>query len=147
MIERVMHENKELAIIIRSTYCGDGIHFLTEDDYSQQLAYMHHPKGKVIDAHIHNYEERSVVHTQEVLVIRRGVLRVDFYTTERLYIESIILYAGDIILLAAGGHGFEVLDEVEMVEVKQGPYLGAKDKTKFSGVSALEVKMRKGQIE
>ena len=142
MIERVIHENKELAIIIRSTYCGEGIHFLTEDDYSQQLAYMHHPKGKVIDAHIHNYEERSVFYTQEVLVIRRGVLRVDFYTGERLYIESIILYAGDIILLAAGGHGFEVLDEVEMVEIKQGPYLGEKDKTRFPGIPASEVKLK-----
>lgn len=142
MIERIVHENKELAIIIRNNFCGEGIHFLTESDYSQQLAYMHHPKGKIIDAHVHNYEERSVVYTQEVLVIKRGTLRVDFYTEEHLYIESIILYSGDIILLAAGGHGFEVLEEVEMVEIKQGPYLGEKDKTRFSGVSASEVKIK-----
>lgn len=142
MIERIIHENKELAIIIRNHFCGEGIHFLTEDDYSQQLAYMHHPKGKIIDAHVHNYEERSVVYTQEVLVIRRGTLRVDFYTDKYLYIESIILHAGDIILLAGGGHGFEVLEEVEMVEIKQGPYLGEKDKTRFPGISASEVKIK-----
>ncbi len=142
MIERIIYEDRELAIIIRSDFCETGIHFLTEGDYSQQLAYMHHPRGKIIDAHIHNYEERKVVYTQEVLVIKRGSLRVDFYTDECSYIESVILYAGDIILLAAGGHGFEVLEEVEMVEIKQGPYLGEKDKTRFPGVAASEVKIK-----
>lgn len=143
MIERIVHEDRELAIIIRSDFCESGIHFLTESDYSQQLAYMHHPKGKTIDAHIHNYEERSVVYTQEVLVIRQGVLRVDFYSDDHAYIESTILHSGDIILLAAGGHGFEVLEEVEMVEIKQGPYLGERDKTRFQGITAGEVKIRK----
>ena len=142
MIERIVHENRELAIIIRNDYYEEGIHFLTESDYSQQLAYMHHPKGKVIEAHIHNYEERKVVYTQEVLVIKKGSLRVDFYKDEHSYIESIILKAGDIILLAAGGHGFEVLEEVEMVEIKQGPYLGERDKTRFQGVTEAEVKMK-----
>lgn len=143
MIEKIVYDNRELAIIIRSDFREEGIHFLTESDYSQQLAYMHHPKGKMIDAHVHNYEERSVVYTQEVLVIRRGVLRVDFYTNEHSYIESIILYSGDIILLASGGHGFEVLEEVEMIEIKQGPYLGERDKTRFQGIKAEEVKIRK----
>lgn len=142
MIERVIHENIELAIIIRNCFYSEGIHFLTEQDYSQQLAYMHHPKGKIIDAHVHNYEERSVVYTQEVLVIRRGTLRVDFYTDKHAYIESVLLHSGDIILLAAGGHGFEVLEEVEMVEIKQGPYLGEKDKTRFQGISPSDVKIR-----
>lgn len=142
MIEKVIHDHKVLAIIIRSDYHEDGIHFLTEEDYSQQLAYMHHPKGKIIDAHVHNFESRNVVYTQEVLVIRKGVIRVDFYQENRSYIESYILYAGDIILLASGGHGFEVLEEVEMVEIKQGPYLGERDKVKFDGVSVSEVIVR-----
>lgn len=142
MIERIVVEDKELAIIIRNNFCDTGIHFLTESDYSQQMAYMHHPKGKIIDAHIHNYEERSVVYTQEVLVIKKGVLRVDFYSDEQSYIESAMLYSGDIILLAAGGHGFEVIEEVEMVEIKQGPYLGEGDKTRFQGISASEARIR-----
>ena len=142
MIEKVTYDEKVLAIIIRSDYHEEGIHFLTEEDYSQQLAYMHHPKGKIIDAHVHNFENRSVVYTQEVLVIRKGVLRVDFYKEDRSYIESYVLNAGDIILLASGGHGFEVIEEVEMVEVKQGPYLGDRDKTRFQGVSEENVKIR-----
>ena len=123
MIEKVINNHKVMAIIIRDEHHENGIHFLTEEDYSQQLAYMHHPKGKIIDAHIHNFESRNVVYTQEVLVIRKGVIRVDFYKEDQSYIESYMLHAGDIILLASGGHGFEVLEEVEMVEIKQGPYL------------------------
>lgn len=142
MVEKVVFDNKVYAIIIRSNYHEEGIHFLTEGDYSQQLAYMHHPKGKIIDAHIHNHEERSIVLTQEVLVIKKGILRVDFYNDDFSYLESILLYSGDIILLASGGHGFEVLEEVEMVEIKQGPYLGERDKTRFKGVDASDVTIR-----
>lgn len=138
MIKRIMDENRELAIVIRNDYHEEGIHFLTEGDYSQQLAYMHHPKGKIIDAHVHNHEERSIVLTQEVLVIKKGILRVDFYKENYSYLESILLYAGDIILLASGGHGFEVIEEVEMVEIKQGPYLGERDKTRFKGIDASQ---------
>ena len=141
MIERIVLEERELAIIIRNDYHEKGIHFLTPNEYSQQLAYMHHSKGKVIDAHIHNYEERSVVHTQEVLVIKKGVLRVDFYKNDQSYYESVILREGDIILLASGGHGFEVIEEVEMVEIKQGPYLGERDKSRFQGIATSEVKI------
>lgn len=140
MIGRIINDGNELAIIIRNDYHEEGIHFLTKNEYSQQLAYMHHPVGKIIDAHIHNFEERSVAYTQEVLVIKKGMLRVDFYRDDRSYLESIILYAGDIILLASGGHGFEVMEEVEMVEIKQGPYLGEKDKVRFKGIDAAQVK-------
>lgn len=139
MIERIVQDGKELAIIIRNNFQKEGIEFLTQGSYSQQLAYMHHPKGKIIDAHIHNHEERSIVLTQEVLVIKKGTLRVDFYREDCSYLKSILLYADDIILLASGGHGFEVIEEVEMVEIKQGPYLGERDKTRFKGIDNAEV--------
>lgn len=95
---------------------------------------MHHPTGKVIDAHVHNMVHRNVVLTQEVLFIKKGILRVDFYDEYEDYLESRNLHAGDIILLVSGGHGFQVLEEVEMIEVKQGPYAGEQDKKRFSGV-------------
>jgi hypothetical protein len=74
-----------------------------------------------------------------VLLIKRGRLRVDFYDDDQHYLESRILEAGDVILLATGGHGFEVLEEVEMIEVKQGPYAGDQDKTRFIGVAAERI--------
>ncbi len=139
MIEMIKNNDRIFAIIIRNDHHGEGIQFLTKEDFSQQLAYMHHPAGKIIDAHVHNFEKRNVVHTQEVLVIRKGVLRVDFYLEDHTYVESHLLKSGDIILLAAGGHGFEVLEEVEMVEIKQGPYLGDRDKIRFQGVDSSKV--------
>lgn len=130
-IEYIKHGEQILAIVISNKFSEKGIHFFTPDEFSQQLAYMNHPKGKIIDPHYHNPVERNVVYTQEVLVIKRGKLKVDFYDDKQVYISSKELEGGDIILLASGGHGFEVLEDIEMVEVKQGPYKGDADKTRF----------------
>ncbi len=142
MIETLRVGDQLLAVIVPRRFSEPGIHFFTPDDLSQQLAYMCHPAGKVIEPHVHNPVNRSVQFTQEVLFIKRGRLRVDFYDDHRSYLESRVLEAGDVILLAAGGHGFEVLEELEMVEVKQGPYAGEQDKTRFVGVSAECVTIR-----
>ena len=139
MIETLKNGEQLLAVIVSRKFDQPGIHFFTPNDLSQQLAYMHHPSGKVIEPHVHNAVSREVQYTQEVLFIKRGRLRVDFYDNQQKYLESRVLEAGDVILLATGGHGFEVLDEVEMIEVKQGPYAGDQDKTRFIGVTADQV--------
>lgn len=141
-IQYISHEGRLYAIIIRNNFHSEGIKFLTEDGFSQQLAYMQHKKNKIIDAHVHNHEERNVVQTQEVLFIRKGILRCDFYTSEEYkYFVSVNLYSGDVILLAYGGHGFKVIEDVEMIEVKQGPFLGEKDKKRFIGIDDGDVQM------
>ncbi len=141
MIEKITDNENILAIIIRSNFQKEGLHFFTPNNFSQQLAYMHHPKGKTIDAHCHTALPRNVEFTQEVLVIRKGVLRVDFYRSDKSYLESRILRDGDIILLAHGGHGFEVLEELEMIEVKQGPYCGDHEKTRFPSIAKDSLKI------
>lgn len=128
MIERIESNNELLSIIIRTNFKADGIQFFTPDDFSQQLGYMSRPKGYVIDPHYHNYIERNITLTQEVLYIKSGKVRVDFYTNTNHYLESRILNKGDVVLLAAGAHGFEILEDAEIIEVKQGPYLQDKDK-------------------
>ena len=140
MVEQLKHDGQLLAIILRRDYREDGVSFFTPDHLSQQLAYMRHPAGKVIAPHVHNPVPRKVEFTQEVLVLKRGRLRVDFYDEQRRYLESRVLEAGDVILLAHGGHGFEVLEEIEMVEIKQGPYAGEADKTRFEGVPNAQVR-------
>jgi mannose-6-phosphate isomerase-like protein (cupin superfamily) len=130
-VESVKYKNQQLAIIIYDSFKQSGVHFFTSGEVSQQLAYMNHPKGKRIDPHVHNPVRREVMFTQEVLFIKSGKLRVDFYTDNKEYIKSRVLKKGDVILLMTGGHGFEVLEEIEMIEVKQGPYAGENDKTKF----------------
>jgi len=132
---------KTLAIVIKHDFDEKGITFCTPDDYSQQMAYMHHPAGHVILPHVHNKVKREVLYTKEVLVIRKGRLRCDFYTDDHEYIKSIELESGDVILLASGGHGFVCLEETEMYEIKQGPYAGEADKTRFDGVEEKSVRI------
>jgi hypothetical protein len=139
LVEEIKYDNRQLALIVSSKFNKPGIHFFTPDDFSQQLAYMNHPAGKVIEPHIHNPVRREVSYTQEVLLIKKGKLRVDFYNDNQEYLLSRILEAGDIILLIESGHGFEVLEDLEMIEVKQGPFVGSKDKTRFLGVTSNQI--------
>jgi len=134
MIEKIEKGGELLGLIIRASFRRSGIHFFTPEDFSQQLAYMQHPAGKIIDPHVHNPVLREVHYTQEVLLLKRGRLRVDFFDQQQNYVKSYVLAAGDVLLLAAGGHGFEALEEIEMIEVKQGPYAGDEDKTRFETV-------------
>ena len=132
MIEKINCDNSCLAIIVRSSFDSPGINFFTPNEYSQQLAFMNHPEGKEIQPHVHRKVHREVYYTQETLFIRKGKLQVDFYSDEQKYLESRVLNSGDVILLIKGGHGFKVLEDLEMFEVKQGPYAGDEDKIKFS---------------
>ena len=142
MIKKIYDGDNLLAIIVSDKFDEPGIHFFTPDDFSQQLAYMKHPKGKIIIPHVHNSVPRQVEYTQEVLFIKSGKIRVDFYDMEQKYLESHILSQHDVILLIKGGHGFEVLEEIEMFEIKQGPYVGEDDKTRFPGINLKEVKIK-----
>ncbi|MEW5801266.1 MAG: hypothetical protein AB1847_04080 [bacterium] len=131
-IEHIFHENSLLAIIIHSDFHKEGIEFFTPDDYSQQIAYMNRPAGYRVTPHIHNKLQREVFYTQEVLFMKRGMVKVDFYDERRNHVDTRILKTGDVILLASGGHGFEMIEQSEIIEVKQGPYAGDNDKTRFS---------------
>ncbi len=133
--EKILCNGKLLAVIIYDSYNAPGVNFFTPSELSQQVAHMTHHKGKVIDAHVHNPVPREVFYTQEALFIKSGRLRVDFYDDNRVYLESRLLGAGDVILLVSGGHGFEVIEDLRMVEVKQGPYTDDRDKTRFDPVA------------
>lgn len=141
MIEEIRDGATVMALILRRGYKAEGIQFLTPDSYSQQLGYMNRPKGYMIKPHLHNIVSREVQYTNEVLFIRSGKVRVDFYSTKRMYQESRVLHCGDIVLLICGGHGFEMLETSEIVEVKQGPYVGEHDKVRFEPVPAGQIKM------
>ena len=139
MIDYIHHNRMQLAIIIRSDYEKDGIEFFTNDNDSQQLGYMSRPEGYVIAPHRHNLVSREVHLTQEVLLIKSGKVRVDFYDNEQNYIQSTVLEKGDVILLSDGGHGFKMLAPSEIIEVKQGPYCGERDKIRFDCIEDIKV--------
>jgi mannose-6-phosphate isomerase-like protein (cupin superfamily) len=142
MIERIEHGGVELAMIVRASFRREGIEFFTPNSHTQQLGYMNRPAGYVIPPHVHNPVAREAHYTKEVLFIRSGRLRVDFYDDERNYIESTVLETGDVVLLAFGGHGFEMIERTEIIEVKQGPYVGEQDKTRFEPVSVEQIRLR-----
>jgi hypothetical protein len=109
----------------------EGSMFFTPGDLSLQLAYMNHPASKIIQSHIHNRIKREVDFTREVLIIKKGRIRIDFYLDQKQFLESKILETGDIAFLSEGGHGIYILENTQFFEVKQGPYAGEKDKTHF----------------
>jgi len=130
-IETITHGIEPIALIIRDEYDEPGIRFFTPANFSQQLAAMTHPEGHKIAAHVHNLLVRQVLYTQEVLIIKRGKVKVNLYSSSQEFIDAKILETGDVILLCGGGHSLEMLEETSMIEVKQGPYAGEGDKTCF----------------
>tara|TARA_Y100000590_G_scaffold452094_1_gene594602 strand:+ start:543 stop:971 length:429 start_codon:yes stop_codon:yes gene_type:complete len=142
MIEKINIKGIIYAIIIKSNYSKEGIEFFTPEDFSQQLAYMKRPKGYEIKPHLHIKSLKQTTSTQEVLFIKSGKVRVDFYDNDKNYLTSRILNVGDIILLSEGGHGFNIIEEAEIIEIKQGPFDPAKDKTRFDAVKEENIKIK-----
>lgn len=132
MVEQIKDEHGTVIChIIRGNYSPDKTEFYTPDNYSQQLGIIKYAGGGSIKPHFHNKLAREVHYTQEVLVIRKGKVKVNLFNNESLtFLTSVVLNSGDTILLASGGHGFEMLEDTEMLEIKQGPYSGVtNDKT------------------
>ncbi|MGE5502855.1 MAG: hypothetical protein ACM31L_00385 [Actinomycetota bacterium] len=143
MVVRVTAGSKLLALIVPADHRPPGVHFVTNDEDSQQVAVMRHPAGHQIKAHVHNPVPRQFKYTKEVLIIEKGRMRADFYDNDQTYVESREVGPGDVLVLIDGGHGFTVLDEIQMIEVKQGPYVGGADKTLFPPVAAESVTLRR----
>lgn len=133
MIETITADGQIVAIIVRNGYDVEGIRFLAPNDFALQLGHMRRPKGYQVVPHTHNPVQRHTVGTQEVLFIKKGVVRVDFYSMQQEYLESRELSRGDLILLAGAGHGIDVIEEATIVEIKNGPYIEGADKERFEG--------------
>ena len=121
-----------LALIIPEGRGPRGIHFLTEDSQVHQIAVLNWPKDHQIQSHIHNPLERVIFSTQEVLFVRSGRVRLDLYQADQTFECSRELSGGWVVSLISGGHGLEILEDADIIEVKQGPYLGEGEKTRFS---------------
>ena len=143
MIKKIIYKNKLLALIVRGKYRNKGgINFFTSKSNTQQFGYMKHKKNYIIKPHNHNQRLTKILKTTEVILLLKGSLRVDFYNNKKKYLFSNIINEKDIIMLVHGGHGFKVLKNVEMIEVKQGPYSLASDKTKFNKVNEKKIKIK-----
>ena len=144
MIEKIFHKKKLLALIVRGKYRNKkGITFFTPNDSTQQFGYMKHKIKHIIKPHMHKKRMTRILYTSEVILILKGILRVDFYTSIKKYLFSKILKKNDIIMLVHGGHGFKVLKDIEMLEIKQGPYSLIKNKIKFENINENKIKIKK----
>jgi hypothetical protein len=132
VLEKIFSGQQLLALILRSEFEAEGIEFFTPSHFSQQLGYMNRPKGFTITPHLHNVVNRDVELTQEVLFIKSGSVKMDIFDLDKKLIKTCLLNKGDVVLLASGGHGFTMLEKSEIIEVKTGPHLGEKDKTRFN---------------
>lgn len=131
LFENVEYEGNLIAYIIRRGREPSDTTFVTPDDFKQQLGFIVYPEGGEIARHVHKPMERHLVGMSEVLLIRKGVVEVDFYTDGKEYVDTKRLEEGDLLLLAGGGHGFRCLEDTVMVEIKQGPYIGPDEKERF----------------
>ena len=143
MVEKIYHKKKLYALIVRARFRKKkGISFFTPNDTNQQFGYMKHNKGHIIKPHKHKKRTTKIFYTTEVIILFKGRLRVDFYDQKQKYLFSKIIKEKDIIMLVHGGHGFKVLKNIEMIEVKQGPYSKIKDKKKFNKIDEKKIKIK-----
>jgi len=131
LVESIECDGQLIATIIRAEKMPNETEFVTGDDVKQQVGFVVYPEGGIIPRHIHVPMERHLRGTSEVLVVRKGILEVDFYTDGKEFICTRLLRQGDVLLLVSGGHGFRCLKDTVLLEVKQGPYLGPQEKQRF----------------
>ena len=131
-MEKIYYKKKLLAIIIKNYHKKKGINFFTENNFSQQVAFMNHEKNHIIQPHIHKLRLKKIYDTNEVLIILQGKIKVDFFNSNKKYVKSRFIEKGNILILLSGGHGFKILKNCKFIEVKQGPYHIKKDKEKFT---------------
>lgn len=125
-------EDGLLALVVRAQLSQPyGVQFHSSPVEGLQIASIRHPAGADIEAHTHPPQERTLTQTQEVLVLLTGKLEARFYDCKGRFVKHVWLYAGDVLHLVKGGHGFTAIDEVRLLEIKQGPYNAALDKVRI----------------
>jgi hypothetical protein len=129
--EKIVDEGTILAIVIRDSSWEEGLNFVSSEGDFQQVGMWGYNMGKKLNPHIHLTKQRLVLRTQEVLFVKEGAIRADIFTEKEKFLRSVELNKGDVIVLLSGGHGYEILENnTKVLEVKNGPYLGATEDRK-----------------
>ena len=131
MVEHVVSNGKPLCYLIRASLIPEETTFLTPPEFKQQVGYVVYPAGSEIKRHVHRSIERHILGTSEVLVVKKGHCLIDIYNDDRELVTTRDLYEGDIMLMVGGGHGFRMVEDTVLLEIKQGPYLGVDEKERF----------------
>jgi len=103
-----------------------GLSFFSEDEEFIQVGTWGYDEGKKLLAHTHNEVSREVLWTQEVLFIKTGRIRARIYNLNEEHTDSFEAGAGDVLIMLRGGHGYDILEDgTQVLEIKNGPYVGA----------------------
>jgi len=144
MIKKITHKKKLLAIIIdEKKFFNRGVNFVTPNFLALQLGFINHKSKTFIKPHIHNSYLRKIKKTTEVLLVRKGLLRVDFYDKRKKYLLSKVIKKNQILILVDGSHGFKIIKECLIIEIKQGPFNLALDKKRFNKIDEKNIKIKK----
>jgi hypothetical protein len=130
-VEEISDRGVKLAYVLRHDATSDRTEFFTSDDSSFQAGFVVYPAGGQVQAHVHLPVVRRVVGTSELLVVRSGRCIVDIYSHDHRLVASRELLPGDAILSVSGGHGFRMIEDTVLLEIKQGPYGGLGEKERF----------------
>jgi hypothetical protein len=130
-VETIAWDDRPLASIIRADASPQATTFFTPPEFKQQVGFIVYPAGSEIRRHIHRPIQRRLSGTSEVLIVQRGSCEIDIYNDQRNLVASRELRTGDIVIFVDGGHGFRILEDTVLLEVKQGPYTGLEEKEFF----------------
>jgi hypothetical protein len=130
-VETVEANGVALALLITDAAAPSDTTFVTPDEANLQVGFVVRAGNGIIDRHVHHPVERRVTGTSEVLAIRQGSLELDLYDDDRQLVATRELHAGDVIVLMNGGHGIRTIEDVVLLEIKQGPYSGVQEKERF----------------
>ena len=127
-IEIISANGQVLCYVIPNSVHPEKTTFITPPDGKQQVGFIVYPKDGVIARHIHKPLERHIIGMAEVLVVRSGHCQIEVYDEQKTLVTTRDLYKNDVVLMVGGGHGFQITEDTVLLEIKQGPYLGADDK-------------------
>jgi quercetin dioxygenase-like cupin family protein len=130
-VEHITWDGKTLALVIRADANPRETTFLTPPEFNFQVGFVVYPEGGEIVRHAHLPLERHIVGTSEVLIVKKGRCEIDIYNDDQQLVTTYELRQGDLILVVNGGHGFRMLEDTILLEIKQGPYIGLGEKERF----------------
>lgn len=131
LVEHIDAGGRSLAYIVRAALAPSSTRFLTPPDLNQQAGLIVYPAGGEVRRHFHRAVERQIVGTSEVVIVRRGRCWLDVYDDDRILVATRELGPGDVMVMTGGGHGFRMLEDTILLEIKQGPYTGVDEKEDF----------------
>jgi hypothetical protein len=128
-IETIEYDGVKFAQIIWADTRVSETTFFSPPDSSFQFGLLAHEKGFVEPPHVHREIKREISDLQQMFVVQRGVVAVELYSDDKKLLKEVVLKAGDGIVLIHGIHAIKVLEDMQCISVKQGPFLGTeKDK-------------------